>query len=465
MRWLLPRSLRGRLIMLMLAALVLAQALSLWLFLDERSFAVRSALSYEAADRAANIVTLLQQAPADLRPAILRAANSPFVRFTIDAAPAVDHLDHAGNPAIAAQIRMLLGGKQSPEVRVELHERRASMPPMPGASPEMERMMHVMMDARRPSAVEMRISIALASAGSSPQWLNVATRFHSPPYQWAWPEAATFFVTAALLVGVLWLALGQIIGPLQRLATSAARLGRGEEIAPLTPSGPEELRALTTAFNDMQARIHRFMAERTHLLAALGHDLRSPLTALRVRAEMVDDDETRTSMIATIGEMQQMVDATLAFARGMASSEPAEEVELVPFLRATLRDIAGAQRAVTLADIPDIRLRVRPATLRRALRNLIENALRYGNGAHISAHTHGGRLLLTIDDTGPGIPSESIARVFEPFVRLENSRSRETGGTGLGLSIARTIILAHGGEIDLENRPEGGLRVRVTLPL
>ena len=198
-------------------------------------------------------------------------------------------------------------------------------------------------------------------------------------------------------------------------------------------------------------------------MAALGHDLRSPLTALRVRAELVDDDETKNAMISSIEEMQEMVETTLAFARGMAVSEPSESVELGSFLIQLKHDMLNS--FVFNDEDADVTLRVRPNALRRALRNVIENAIRYGGSADVSISRGQDMVSIEICDDGPGIPEEEIEEVFEPFFRLERSRSRETGGTGLGLSIARTLLRASGGDISLSNKPEGGVRARISLPI
>ncbi len=462
MRLPLPRTLRGQIILLIVAALAAAQALTLWLFLDQRALAVRSALALEAADRAGNIARLLDDAPASLHPEILKAASSALVQFSIGAAPAVDQNDLPAPPWIAKRIRSLLGPGSVGEIRVEMRQRfsTARMPVMPGPPPPNMRP-HRDTGPMRMNATELNLSIALKDGG----WLNMASRFRDPPYQWVWSEVATFAFTATLLAAVLWFALSRLVGPLQRLARAADRLGRGEDVVAIAPVGPEEMRRLAAAFNEMQGRLHRFVSERTRLLGALGHDLRSPLTALRVRAEMVDDAETRERMIATIGEMQEMIEATLAFARGMATTEPVETVQLRDFLGPLCSEFREAGGAVSLGEVADGPVRIRRNTMRRAIRNLIENALRYGQRARVSARIEAGEAVICIEDDGPGIPAENLERVFDPFVRLESSRSRETGGVGLGLSIARTIILAHGGEIALENRKEGGLAVTVRLPV
>ncbi len=470
MRRLVPRTLRGQLVLMILATFVLVQGVSLWLFVDERRLAVRAALGLEAAGRAANVVRLIEATPPALHDDILKAADSPQVRFAIAEAPSVSHVQHDMGGRVARRLQRLLGDEQR-EIRVELHQLEGAYPPPAGSMraqmPADMRRLHDQMMGDALTPVEMRLAIALGDG----RWLNVTTRFHRPPIQWPWVSIATFAVATVLISLGVWLVLSRLTGPLRRLAQAAEGLGRGEEVAALPTDGPEELTRLTRAFNDMQARLSRFISERTRLLAALGHDLRSPLTALRVRAEMVEDDETRTRLIAIVAEMQEMVESTLSFARGMVTSEAMSEVDLAAFLS----DLAGELRAThpdgpapSLDIPPGLRLRVKPVALRRALRNLVENALRYGGAAHVTARADGGgdggQVRITITDNGPGIPEADLERVFDPFVRVEGSRSKETGGTGLGLSIARTVIHAHGGEITLTNRPEGGLRVEVVLP-
>ena len=451
-------SLRGQLVLLIIAALAVAQTISLWLFVDERGLAVRAALGFEAAGRAANVALLLDEAPESLQRAILRAANSPLVRFDLSDTPAVDHASHADGGAVEERVRGLLGRAKEREIRVELHEVDHGILPMPHLAPEMAEM-HLAMMRGELSAIEMQLSIALADG----QWLNVGTRFERPPLQWPWASIVSFGITAAIiLVSAFWFLLTRLTGPLLRVSRAADRLGRGESVDPLPLIGPSEVRGLTQAFNRMQARLTRFVADRTRLLAALGHDLRSPLTAMRVRAELVEENETRESLIASVEEMQEMVDATLAFARGMASAEAYETVDLGTFLKQLQADMIDE---FTLDTANSIGVRLRPQSARRALRNIIENAQRYGGGAEVTFRHDAEHVQIRVADNGPGIPDAELEQVFEPFFRLEKSRSRETGGTGLGLSIARTIVRAHGGDVTLSNRAEGGLLVTVTLPL
>ncbi|OWX98015.1 two-component sensor histidine kinase [Thioclava sp. IC9] len=451
------RSLRVQLVLLIIAALSVAQLISLWLFADERSLAIRAALGFEAAGRAANVARLIEEAPADLRPSIIRAANSPLVRFDLTAKPLVQHTDHSDGGVVEARVRGLLNESYSRDIRVELHQIQGAILPLPNLSREMTEM-HLAMMRGELSAIEMNLSISIAGG----QWLNVSTRFERPPIQWPRYSILTFGLTAmALLVGVTWFVMAGLLGPLRRLVRASDRLGRGENANALPERGPMEVRELTAGFNRMQERLTRFVTDRTRVLAALGHDLRSPLTAMRVHSEMVEEEELRENLVSTVEEMQSMVEATLTFAKGLSGSEEMQEVELQTFLETLQTDMVAS---FGLTAGPTVRVRLRPNATRRALRNVIENAVRYGGSATVGWQVLGEDIEITISDKGPGIPASDLERVFDPFVRLEESRSLETGGHGLGLSIARSILHGQGGEISLANHPGGGLVATVRLP-
>jgi signal transduction histidine kinase len=281
--------------------------------------------------------------------------------------------------------------------------------------------------------------------------------------QWPLSSFLAFGLTAALiLVAAFWFVMTRLTGPLRDLSRAAEDLGRGDARDPLPVAGPDEVRDLTRAFNRMQDRLTRFVADRTRILAAVSHDLRSPLTAMRFDAELVEDEKTRESLIASIDEMQAMAEATLDFAQGLAGRETSEVVDLPDWLETQADDKATP---FELSGGPPMTLRIRPLALRRAVRNLVENATRYGGGATVGWHRAGDDLAIEITDCGPGIPQDELEEVFAPFHRLEASRSLETGGHGLGLAIARAIVRGHGGDIRLENRPEGGLKASILIPL
>jgi signal transduction histidine kinase len=474
MIWRFFMSLRGQIILLLLGVLLAAQIVALLFFVDERSLAVRAALGFEATGRAASVTRLLEEAPSDLHAAILRAANSPLVRFEMTDEPVIETSNERDSGPVEARIRALLDDPFTREIRVDVHEVEGTIMPLPHLSSglanfrstvtgnDMSTMMGNDMSAMMGndmSALEMSISVALLGGG----WLNVQTRFERPPLQWALGSTITFVLTAAgLLAAGFWFLMARITGPLRDLAVASERLGRGEEMEPVEPTGPTEVRDLTAAFGIMQERLTRFVEDRTRMLAAIGHDLRSPLTALRVRTEMVDDEETRDHMVASIAEMQGMLDATLSYARGVSASEPSERVEIGEVLT-NINQAMPTQFA--LAPGPQLAISVRPFAFRRALRNLIENAQRYGGGAQVTFEEQDGVAVIEVADQGPGIPEDQLEEVFAPFQRLDRSRSLDTGGHGLGLSIARSILRAHGGDVTLANAPGGGLVAHVTLPI
>lgn len=452
------QSLRGQLILLLVGVLLAAQVVSLFFFVDERSMAVRAAIGSEAAGRAASVARLLEEAPPDLHAAILRAANSPLVRFEMTQAPRVERHSHRDGGPVVQRIRTLLGDTVERDIRADVHEVEGSMLPLPHLSPDMAEMHTAMMQGEL-SAIEMSVSIALAGG----DWLNVETRFERPPIQWAWGSTVTFVITAVVLLATgFWFLMTRITGPLRRLAVASEQLGRGEDMQPIAPSGPLEVRDLTQAFGIMQERLTRLVDDRTRMLAAIGHDLRSPLTALRIRTEMVDDVETRERMTASIEEMQGMLDATLSYARGVNSSEAPECFEMGEFLEGINHALPSQ---VTLKSGPEALVSVRPFAMRRALRNLIENAQRYGRNVLVSHAIHDNLVDIRIEDDGPGIPDDQLEQVFAPFYRMEQSRSLDTGGHGLGLSIARSILRAHGGDVVLANADAHGLIATVSLPL
>jgi signal transduction histidine kinase len=229
--------------------------------------------------------------------------------------------------------------------------------------------------------------------------------------------------------------------------------------------GSRELRRAASAFNRMQARLRRFVDDRTMMLAAISHDLRTVLTRLRLRAEFIDDGEQQGKAIADIDEMQAMLDETLNFARDDAREEALVAVDLTALLQNLCDAVTDSGQSLNFEGPAHLPVQCRPVALRRALRNLLDNAIRYGGQAEVSLSQSNGDAVVEIADKGPGIPVAMREKVFQPFFRLETSRSRETGGTGLGLSSARAILRRHGGDITLHDRPPGGLLVRATLPL
>jgi len=215
----------------------------------------------------------------------------------------------------------------------------------------------------------------------------------------------------------------------------------------------------------MQQRLARLLENRTRMLAAISHDLRTPLTLLRLRAESVENSEERAKMLATIAEMDAMITATLAFARDEIAAEPRRRTDVAALVASIADDMADAGLPVVMDPAEPIVIECQPGALKRAVTNLLENAIKYGERARLRMASTPQGILIEIDDDGPGIPEDELVRVFQPFYRVEGSRSGETGGIGLGLAIALAVVQAHDGQLKLSNRPEGGLSARIILPV
>ncbi len=296
-------------------------------------------------------------------------------------------------------------------------------------------------------------------------WLHAlsTTEAHSVGRELRWLLALLVFIGGVVALA-LW-AARRVTRPLTQFTAAAERLGTDVNAPPLEERGPRELRRTAHAFNVMQTRIRRYLSDRTLMLAAMSHDLRTALTRLRLRAEHIADEQQRTKALADLDEMQTMVESALAYAREESEHETTTKLDLAALLQSLCADLADTRQPVSYHGPDHLVIRGRPSALRRALANLIDNAVRYGNEAAVSIEVRDGHALVHIDDRGPGIPAELRERVFAPFFRLESSRSRETGGVGLGLSIARGIAHHHGGDVDLVDRSDGGMRVSLRLPL
>jgi signal transduction histidine kinase len=272
-------------------------------------------------------------------------------------------------------------------------------------------------------------------------------------------------ITLAIMLVSILAVVGLATKRLMLLAAAADRVGRGETLEPILESGTTEVRRLTQSFNTMSLRLRRFIEARTQMLGAISHDLRTPITGLRLRAELVDDDENRDRMLAIVDEIHHLTEATLALAKDDSFTEVTDKVDISSLIESICDDLSDVGVDVSCEVKRGVNLNCRPYSLRRAIRNLAENGAKYGKRSRIRMNGDGSSVKIVIDDDGPGIPEDQLERVLLPFVRLENSRSRETGGAGLGLAITRSIVLNHGGELELKNRPEGGLRAVITLPM
>jgi signal transduction histidine kinase len=475
MNRLLPKSLFGQTLLILLAGLIVSHAIGSWIYMADREQAVRAVGGFAAAQRIANLTRLVQEAPREWRERIVAALSDQTLRVSLSAQPPTfEGANEDG--AISQTIKEFLADQvpttstMRPRVAVSAstdppfaswHPRGPgpTMGPasMVGPSPMMGRgpMMHGLGGFRN-----LQVAMPLPDG----QWLSFATNLPDSGPAFSRQFLVSMAVMAIIILGVSIWVVRRVTAPLASLAGAAERLGRDVTAPPLPETGTIETRQASRAFNDMQVRLRNLIENRTRLLAAISHDLRTPLTLLRLRAENVGDREERDKMLATIAEMDSMIEATLKFARDEAEAEPPRPTDLTALLQSITDDMSDAGLPVTMEPAQPIIYECRPTALKRALTNLIDNAVKYGKGAHAAIDSTSTTIEITIDDEGSGVPESELKRVFEPFYRIEESRNRDTGGVGLGLAIAQSAVQAHGGQVTLSNRPAGGLRAVVGLP-
>jgi signal transduction histidine kinase len=304
------------------------------------------------------------------------------------------------------------------------------------------------------------VSADLGAAG----WLNARLATPRPdPWLAVRLGAATLLLYLIVLGATLLLAM-RMVRPLRDLAQAADRFGGREAPAEVEPRGPGDLRRAIEAFNAMNRRLVSLLDEKDRMLGAIGHDLRTPLASLRIRAEAVEDAEVRGRMVATLDEMAAMLEDILILARSGRSREERRKVDVAALADAVVEEFRELGAEAEMDSSERQVAEIQPNLVRRAMRNLVDNAIKYGGSARVSVRREGDVLSIAVRDSGPGMPPEELARAAEPFHRLETSRSRETGGTGLGLAIARAVAESHGGELRLANAEGGGLVATLVLP-
>ena len=448
MKRLWPGSLAGRTALVLILGLMVVQAVGLTIHAFDRVELQRAAEARETALRSFALWRALVTAPPERRPAILAEADlPPKLQASYDPVSTLPPGLPPLPPQVAHWFRLDASG----------------LPPLPPPLPPRR---------FRPAEVQtgamQRDHFAISLRFPDQGWLNVTIRLPAPR-PWHSDNFLVAFLAMSLAAALMtWWAVRRLTRPVTDLAAAAERLGRGVNAPPLPENGPREVATAAAAFNTMASNIRRFVADRTQMLAAISHDLRTPITRLRLRAEFLEDEDQRRKMLADLAEMEAMIAATLTFARDDAANEPAGATDLASLARTVLDEAADAcpehADAVAYEGPEHLILQLRPVAMKRALANLVGNALKYGDAARLRLEARGQGAVLMLDDDGPGIPEAAQEVVFQPFQRIEGSRNRETGGTGLGLTIARSILRAHGGDVTLSNRQGGGLRVVARLP-
>ncbi len=470
----LPKSLFGQLVVLLFGGLLFTQAVTTGILLQDRGDVISQGIRGDIINRATAIVRLLNSTAPAQRKKLITALDSPELHVSLRPRPTIlliatseSMMGTVIGKAIARQLKQQLAETSS--IRVMVGKTRmsalssAARRMMMAERGEMTGSMQSMMRSGVHSTLmveAVQIEVHLKNGN----WLSLIRPI--PERLTGWPDRL-LLILAILLFGILLISfftVRRITRPLRALARAADELGRDINREPLSELGPSEVGEAARAFNGMQKRLARYLNDRTRILAAISHDLKTPITRLRLRSELLGDDEPKEKFQRDLDDMESMVTATLDFMRGSTDQEKAQPIDMLALLESLREDAVDSGAKVELTGLPLAPFPGRPLALKRCLGNLIDNAVRYGGEAHIHIADSAEQLVITISDQGPGIPETAMDEMFEPFFRLESSRAANTGGTGLGLGIARNIARGHGGDIQLHNHPEGGLQAELRLP-
>ncbi|HTO30885.1 MAG TPA: HAMP domain-containing sensor histidine kinase [Pararhizobium sp.] len=427
-----PRSLRSRLFLILLAGLAVAYGLSFSILFAERYMSAKAVMLGTLESDLATSIAILDRLPANERADWLDRLSRGSYRLVLGPGLAgVPDLSGRG-AEIADRIGQAAGNRFA--IRVEA---------IPGD--------------------HMRLQGHLTLSDGSPLTIDVTPRGVMPLAEWL---PYVFAAQMVLLILCTWFAVRLAIRPLGALAAAADALDPGRQGSPLDESGPSEVAHAARAFNAMRDRIAHYLEERVQILAAISHDLQTPITRMRLRADMADESPGKDKLVNDLREIERLVQDGIAYARSShGNGEKNARIDLASFIDSIAYDYQDTDKAVSVTGIVQGTALTKPHALRRILTNFIDNALKFTGAAEISVERRGeGNIVIAVMDHGPGIPDDKLGSVMQPFYRLETSRNRDTGGTGLGLAIAQQLAVSIGGTVRIYNRDGGGLAAEISLP-
>nr|WP_199773465.1 ATP-binding protein [Sinorhizobium fredii] len=425
-----PRTLRTRLFIILLAGLAIAHAMSFAVLFSERYVAARSVMFNTLENDVATAIAILDRLPAAERSAWLDQLARGSYRFLLGPGMPGNPVLEPNDAEVASKIQAAIGAKYPIEVQS-----------IPGAA--------------------RRLQAHLRLSDGEPLTIDVTPRGVMPVADWL---PYVLVAQLSLLVLCSWIAMRQAIRPLANLAKAADTLDPNSNTPRLSETGPTEVAYAATAFNSMRDRIAQYLEERVQILAAISHDLQTPITRMKLRAEMADESAERDKLLQDLGEVERLVKEGVAYARSThGTEEKASRIDLASFIESLAYDYQDTGKAVTIGELSHGAIATRSHALRRILTNLIDNALKFAGSAEIEAQRQDRTVFIRVLDRGPGIPEDQLEAVLNPFFRLEQSRNRDTGGTGLGLAIADQLATAIGAALTLRNRDGGGLVAEISL--
>ncbi len=452
---LLPDSIRTRTILVLLVGLTVSHLGSIVVYSTDRESALARANEHLYAERVATLAKLIDAAPLPLRQPLTEAVSSDKVQvwWGKEMGSLRGHPEGARWRMVGEALRPYFGEIAPDRLHVTV------APASHDVASQWLSAFHLRHGC--PCNLELQVALKLKDAS----WANFRVQVPGPVSTWPLQSLlSTLVMVSATLLLASW-ATGWILAPLASFARAAERLGMDVNTPPLPEGGPKEVRAASHAFNQMQQRIMSFVEDRLQMLAAISHDLRTPITRLRLRTEQLPiPGFEQHKMLSDLDELEQMVSASLDFAKDESAEEPSRAIDLAALLGSICDDAVDAGHKAEFEWDSRLVIQGRPLAMKRLFANLVDNATRYGHTARVTAAERQDAIEVVIEDDGPGIPPDQLEKVFKPFYRLDHSRNKGTGGMGLGLATVRSIARAHGGDVTLENPPEGGLRAVVRLP-
>lgn len=457
-----PHSLKGRLLLLLIGGLAVAQIASSVIAYYDRKNSIEMVVARRNAVRVADLVRMLDGLQQPDRERAVAALRYPVIRVGPLALPRADGMPEQ---TIGSETRQ----GPIPEAMIEAFHERLKPP----------REVEVRMgETQLRYSPETSTPLAPGRARASQSGWGVSVRstlgdgtpvvvYFEVPHALLYSVSSMlwqFFVLSAVTIVLVAMAVEWVTRPLSELATAAERLGNDLDAPPLQEHGASELRRAARAFNSMQDRLSRYLKSRVTALTAISHDLKTPITRMRLRAELIEEPRLRDSLLRDISELEQMVRSALEFIRGLDSTEPPQPTDINALIESVCDDYREAGHEVVTKGAARAPFPAQTQALKHCLTNIIDNACKYGGKAQVVVQDGEEEMIIKVRDFGQGVPDSELEKVFEPFYRLDTSRSRDTGGTGLGLAIARNVAQLHHGRVSIRNHPDGGLEAILALP-
>lgn len=452
----------------MLAGLLFELIIALQIFSSDREQMLNLSTTNNTLGRISALVNVLERTPQALHHDILEAAQGSGLILALDNNAAIDknrrqdlskkmQRSLAGNVTYRINIQSISSGSHH---RSNMDKMMDSMSMKHMSTKHMSRMKSSQYKTQLMGSVQL----------GSRYWLNFSSAIDKQSLRWSWLTILALISVAVFTISAMFLVVKRALNPIKDLATAAQKMGQERDFTPLKLVGPDEILPTINAFNNMQTNLSQFVDDRTKMLAAISHDLRTPITSMRLRLEFIEHNDDQKHLLATLANMEAMITATLNFARDDAQQELSQTLELTSLLQAISDDYQDQGYQIILSAPQKVVSRLSPIAFRRVMENLINNSFYYGHKieetvVELTCCQKETEIVIQVLDNGTGIEEDELERVFKPFVRLDAERDTSSSSVGLGLSISRSIIQGYGGTLRLHNREQGGLCAEIRLPI